>query len=68
MPANIKIPDIKNGETCTVFKGHHKNKSGVVEDFNIAKSGHATIPLLQPDGTRFKTLAKNVRRDNLRTT
>ncbi len=61
MPSNIKIPDIKNGDTCTVLDGRHKDKSGIVEDFNIAKSGHATITVRQTDGARFKTLAKSVR-------
>ena len=66
MPANIKVPDIRDGDQCTVLEGRHKGKSGLVEDFKIAKSGHATISVKQADGTKFKTLAKAVRRDNAR--
>jgi hypothetical protein len=32
----------------------------VVKDINTSKTGHVTITVLQPNGERFKTLAKNV--------
>jgi ribosomal protein S4E len=40
--------------------GTHAGKSGIVRDINTSKSGHVTITVVQPNGERFKTLAKNV--------
>lgn len=51
---------IKNGDTCEVIAGTHKGKSGIVRDMNISKTGQVTITVLQKDGERFKTLARNV--------
>lgn len=56
--------DIKNGDNCTVIAGTHKGKSGLVEDRNVSKTGHVTITVRKADGVRFKTLARNVRRDS----
>jgi ribosomal protein S4E len=53
--------DVRNGDHCIVVAGTHAGKSGVVEDRNISKTGHATITIRQDGGVRFKTLAKNVR-------
>jgi ribosomal protein S4E len=47
------------GARCKVVAGTHRGKSGVIEDFNTSKTGHLTITVRQPDGVRFKTLAKN---------
>lgn len=55
-----KETTIKNGDYCNVIAGTHKGKQGLVQDHNISKTGHATITLLQKNGVRFKTLAKNV--------
>ena len=55
--AEIKI---KNGDQCTVVGGTHKGKSGIIQDLNISKTGAITITVLQKNGVRFKTLAKNV--------
>jgi hypothetical protein len=33
---------------------------GTVQDRNVSKTGHVTITVEQADGTRFKTLARNV--------
>ena len=52
--------DVNNGDRCIVTAGRHKGKSGIVEDRNIAKSGHVTISVRQDDDVRFKTLAKSV--------
>jgi ribosomal protein S4E len=52
--------EIENGDHCTVIAGRHKGKSGVVQDRNVSKSGHATITVVQDTGVRFKTLAKSV--------
>ena len=51
---------IRNGDRCIVIVGRHKGKSGVVQDRNVSKSGHATITVMQDTGVRFKTLAKSV--------
>jgi hypothetical protein len=37
-----------------------KAKTGTVRDINTSKTGHVTITVVQPNGDRFKTLAKNV--------
>jgi len=51
---------IKDGDTCRVVGGTHKGKTGIVRDLNVSKSGHLTITVMQDDGVRFKTLARNV--------
>lgn len=50
---------VQNGDTCSVIAGTHKGRSGTVEDYNISKSGNATITVREADGARFKTLARN---------
>jgi ribosomal protein S4E len=50
----------KDGAQCTVVGGTHAGKSGIVRDIKTSKTGHVTITVLQADGGRFKTLAKNV--------
>lgn len=51
---------VKDGDTCKVVAGTHKGKSGVVSDSNTSKTGVVTITVIQKNGERFKTLAKNV--------
>jgi len=51
---------LKDGAACLVIDGTHKGKSGIVKDIHTSKSSHLTITVLQADGERFKTLAKNV--------
>lgn len=58
-----KSTQLKDGAKCTVIGGTHKGKHGTVADINISKTGHQTITVIQPDGERFKTLAKNVQID-----
>lgn len=53
-------PKLKDGDQCKVVAGTHAGKSGTVKDINTSKTGHVTITVLQKDGTRFKTLGKNV--------
>lgn len=55
-----KNRDPKDGELCTVVGGTHKGKSGTVRDVNTSKTGAVTITVVQANGERFKTLAKNV--------
>lgn len=51
---------VKDGARCKVVHGTHAGKSGIVRDINTSKTGHVTITVVQTDGERFKTLAKNV--------
>lgn len=51
---------LKDGAKCKVIGGVHAGKSGVVRDINTSKTGHLTITVVQSDGERFKTLARNV--------
>lgn len=53
-------PQLKDGDSCKVIAGTHTGKSGIVKDVNISKTGHMTITVVQKNGDRFKTLAKNV--------
>lgn len=55
-----KIPNLKDGDLCTVITGTHKGKSGTVRDLNVSKTGHLTITVVQENGDRFKTLGRNV--------
>jgi ribosomal protein S4E len=54
------MPSLKDGARCTVIAGSHKGRSGTVRDIKTSKTGHVTITVVQDDGERFKTLAKNV--------
>ena len=51
---------LKDGDQCKVVGGTHSGKSGTVRDINTSKTGHITITVVQKNGDRFKTLAKNV--------
>lgn len=51
---------IRDGARCQVVGGTHAGKTGIVRDVNTSKTGHVTITVVQPDGERFKTLARNV--------
>jgi len=51
---------LSDGAKCKVIGGVHAGKSGTVTDINTSKTGHVTITVVQPNGERFKTLAKNV--------
>lgn len=53
--------DIQDGDSCTVTAGSHKGKSGTVADVHTNAGGNVTITVVRDDGTRFKTLARNVR-------
>lgn len=52
--------EIRDGAHCSVVGGTHVGKSGTVRDINTSKTGHVTITVVQANGERFKTLAKNV--------
>jgi ribosomal protein S4E len=52
--------ELNNGVKCEVIGGTHKGKSGVVSDIHKSKTGAITITVVQDNGDRFKTLAKNV--------
>ena len=51
---------LKDGAPCQVIGGTHAGKSGIVRDIKTGKTGHVSITVEQPNGERFKTLAKNV--------
>jgi ribosomal protein S4E len=51
---------LKDGCYCDVVGGTHAGKSGIVRDIKRSKTGHVTITVVQKNGVRFKTLAKNV--------
>ena len=55
-----KPPGSLNGAPCQVTGGVHAGKSGIVRDINTSKTGHVTITVVQANGERFKTLARNV--------
>jgi ribosomal protein S4E len=50
----------QDGDRCKVVAGTHTGKSGTVADTNTSKTGAVTITVVQENGERFKTLAKNV--------
>ena len=54
--------EVRNGDSCEVIGGTHKGRNGTAEDFKLSKTGHATITVREPNGDRFKTLARNVRK------
>ena len=54
------LTKLKDGSRCKVIGGTHAGKSGTVRDINTSKTGHVTITVVQANGVRFKTLAKNV--------
>jgi ribosomal protein S4E len=56
-PTSRKVTD---GAQCKVIGGVHVGKSGTVRDIKTGKTGFVSITVVQEDGERFKTLAKNV--------
>lgn len=54
--------EIANGDVCEAVAGTHKGRSGIVEDYRLSKTGHASITVRDIAGNRFKTLARNVRK------
>jgi len=61
MPRNNNLPaGLRDGAKCRVIGGTHEGKAGTVRDINVSKTGHTTITVVQPNGDRFKTLARNV--------
>lgn len=51
---------LRDGASCKVIGGVHAGKSGTVMDIKTGKTGHVSITVVQANGVRFKTLAKNV--------
>ena len=51
---------LQDGARCKVVGGVHAGKAGVVRDIKMSKSGFITITVVQTNGDRFKTLARNV--------
>jgi ribosomal protein S4E len=59
MKANT-TDQLRDGARCKVIGGTHAGKTGTVHDIKTGKTGHVSITVKQPNGARFKTLAKNV--------
>lgn len=59
-PDRSRVGEVRDGDFCRVVGGAHKGKSGIARDLNTSKTGHVTLTIVQPDGQRFKTLARNV--------
>lgn len=51
---------LRDGDYCEIIGGTHAGKSGTVRDMKTSKTSHVTITVVQKNGDRFKTLAKNV--------
>ena len=51
---------VVDGAHCKVIGGVHAGKSGTITDIKTGKTGHISITVVQANGVRFKTLAKNV--------
>jgi ribosomal protein S4E len=60
--ANKSSPSgkLRDGARCRVVGGVHAGKAGTIRDLNTSKTGHLTLTVVQANGERFKTLAKNV--------
>ena len=54
---------LKDGDHCVVTGGTHAGKSGIVRDTNISKTGQMTITVVQMNGQKFKTLARDGARE-----
>lgn len=54
------LSELGDGAWCKVVGGTRAGKSGSVTDIKTSKTGHVTITVVQQDGVRFKTLARNV--------
>jgi ribosomal protein S4E len=57
---NHSSQQLRDGAKCKVIGGTHAGKSGTVHDIKTSKTGAVTITVVQKNGERFKTLAKNV--------
>lgn len=55
-----KPSKLTDGAKCNVVAGTHAGKKGTVRDIKTGKTGHVSITVVQSNGERFKTLAKNV--------
>jgi len=53
---------VEDGDACVVTAGSHAGKSGIVRDVKTSPTGAVTITVVQANGERFKTLARNVSR------
>ncbi len=50
----------KDGDSCIVIRGVHQGKFGMIRDIHTSKTGELTITVVQKNGDKFKTLARNV--------
>jgi hypothetical protein len=52
--------ELLEGAQCDVIAGTHAGKSGTVTDIKTSPTGHISITVVQANGVKLKTLAKNV--------
>jgi ribosomal protein S4E len=64
METSDSANQLQDGAKCKVIQGAHAGKTGTVTDINTSKTGVVTITVVQADGVRFKTLAKNILVEN----
>jgi ribosomal protein S4E len=50
---------VQDGDRCRVIGGTHKGKTGTIRDVNTSKGGNVTVTVVEDNGARFKTLARN---------
>jgi ribosomal protein S4E len=56
-----KAPAVEDGSKVNVIGGTNAGKSGIARDMTIGKTHkQLSITVVQANGERFKTLAKNV--------
>jgi ribosomal protein S4E len=53
--------ELDNGDACVVVAGTHEGARGTVQDKRVSATGAITVTVVQANGERFKTLAKNLR-------
>lgn len=58
-PKDTPPAKLKDGARCKVVAGTHAGKSGIVRDIKLSATGYTTITVVQANGERFKTMAKN---------
>ncbi len=62
--SSINNGEVANGDKCHVMSGAHQGRSGTVEDWQLSKTGHATVTIRTAEGERFKTLARHAQKVN----
>lgn len=56
----MTAPRLADGVRCQVIAGTHAGKAGTAADIKTSRTGHVTLTVVQANGQKFKTLARNV--------